>query len=134
MPNYQSESNCCKADVNMAGVCMKCKNLCVEVFPQSPQEMWEAEFDKEFKCNCLLCVEKKHEFTTKADYMKDFIRSTITCLFELYKKRLAEETRKILKGIDQTEDENINGWWETSVGAEFGKNKLDEILAFINKK
>ena len=31
----------------------------------------------------------------------------------------------ILDGIDRTEEEN--GWWETSDGAEFGKNILAKI-------
>jgi hypothetical protein len=38
---------------------------------------WEEEFDKIFKCQCILCVEKQHQFTTTADYMKDFIRKVI---------------------------------------------------------
>jgi len=38
---------------------------------------------------------------------------------------------EILKGIDQTEFESDDGWWETSVGAEFGRNKKEEIINFI---
>jgi len=36
---------------------------------------------------------------------------------------------KILAGIDKTETESDNGWWETSTGAEFGRGKLEEIKA-----
>ena len=41
--------------------------------------------------------------------------------------RMIEEIKKILIGIDQTELENPEGWWETSAGAEFGANKLKQI-------
>jgi hypothetical protein len=34
---------------------------------------------------------------------------------------------KILKGIDQTETESEDGYWETSVGAEFGANIIKQI-------
>lgn len=39
--------------------------------------------------------------------------------------------RKILLGIDETENESEHGWWETSSGAEFGKKKLDELIAAL---
>lgn len=39
----------------------------------------------------------------------------------------------ILKGIDKEESEHDSGWWETSTGAEFGKNKLAEIKSFISE-
>ena len=35
---------------------------------------------------------------------------------------------KILKGIDETETEATEGWWETSTGAEFGAKKKLELL------
>lgn len=35
---------------------------------------------------------------------------------------------EILKGIDQTEAESDNGWWETSIGAQFGSEKLNDII------
>ena len=40
---------------------------------------------------------------------------------------MIEEIKKILIGIDKTELENPEGWWETSAGAEFGANKLKQI-------
>jgi len=35
----------------------------------------------------------------------------------------------LLKGIDKTEIESADGWWETSSGAEFGAGVLDAIRA-----
>jgi hypothetical protein len=35
----------------------------------------------------------------------------------------------MLKGIDQTECESADGWWETSTGAEFGAGILAAIKA-----
>ncbi|MBY6055357.1 hypothetical protein [Leisingera daeponensis] len=39
---------------------------------------------------------------------------------------LIEKVREILDGIDRTESE-ADGWWETSVGADFGGGKLAEL-------
>jgi hypothetical protein len=36
----------------------------------------------------------------------------------------------LLKGIDQTENESDDGWWETSTGAKFGAG----ILAAIRER
>ena len=38
------------------------------------------------------------------------------------------EILKILEGIDKTEAESNNGWWETSIGAQFGDEKLNDII------
>lgn len=48
-----------------------------------------------------------------------------------YKESLTEEIPKILEGIDSDDDEI--GWWETSMGARFGKTKLAELMGLINK-
>lgn len=40
---------------------------------------------------------------------------------------------ELLNGIDQDETENKNGWWETSVGAEFGAKKKAELKAVIRQ-
>ena len=37
----------------------------------------------------------------------------------------------ILNGINQTETESDDGWWETSTGAEFGAKKLAEIKSLF---
>lgn len=39
-----------------------------------------------------------------------------------------------LKGIDQDEVESIDGWWETSAGAEFGAKKKAELKSTIETK
>ena len=38
----------------------------------------------------------------------------------------------LLKGIDKTEIESADGWWETSSGAEFGAGILAAIRARSN--
>ena len=43
----------------------------------------------------------------------------------------ANKILEILDGIDQEEDYNINGWWEDHCGADFGKEKLKELLDYI---
>jgi hypothetical protein len=46
---------------------------------------------------------------------------------ELVRQDERESIIKILKGIDQTETESEDGYWETSVGAEFGANIIKQI-------
>jgi hypothetical protein len=48
-------------------------------------------------------------------------------------EEIKQELSSILKGIDKTETESDEGWWETSSGAEFGKNKLKEVLNLIDE-
>lgn len=57
--------------------------------------------------------------------------------FDTRLKRFAELVRAeerealigLLKGIDKTEIESADGWWETSSGAEFGAGILAAIRA-----
>jgi hypothetical protein len=42
-------------------------------------------------------------------------------------KKLLDAVLQELDGIDKTESEDENGWWETSTGADFGVEKLQEI-------
>jgi hypothetical protein len=65
------------------------------------------------KCTCNSCYEAKH-------------KQSIT--------RLIERVEGILKGIDETQTDSKDGWWETSTGADFGKQKLDNVLAAIEKE
>jgi len=44
---------------------------------------------------------------------------------------MIEAIKEVLKGIDQTELESTDGWWETSAGAEFGAKKLKYILGLL---
>lgn len=39
---------------------------------------------------------------------------------------------EVLQGIDKTETESEDGWWETSTGAEFGRKKLESILELLD--
>lgn len=41
---------------------------------------------------------------------------------------------EIIDGIDKTDSEQVNGWWETSTGAKFGAEKKEEIKAFIQSE
>jgi hypothetical protein len=41
---------------------------------------------------------------------------------------LADDIRALLAGIDKTECENDQGWWETSAGAEGGAATLAKVL------
>ena len=36
--------------------------------------------------------------------------------------------RRALRGIDQTETDDPDGWWETSTGAEFGARRLQAAI------
>lgn len=44
-----------------------------------------------------------------------------------------DELREILRGIDKTDGESDDGWWETSTGAEFGADKLAEVLMWAQR-
>ena len=46
---------------------------------------------------------------------------------------LIAEVERILRGIDKTGTEYVDGWWETSKGAEFGAQKLREIRELIER-
>lgn len=48
-------------------------------------------------------------------------------------QEIEKEIRKILKGIDKDQIESSSGWWETSYQVEFGKKKLDKLIAFLKK-
>lgn len=61
---------------------------------------WEEEFDKIFKCNCMLCVEKQHEFSTTAEYMKNFIRGLIEADRKRIVKSLEQEIWAPVPGVD----------------------------------
>jgi hypothetical protein len=45
-------------------------------------------------------------------------------------RKLEQEIREILKGIDQEETKE-HGWWETSSGAKFGAKVLENVLAKV---
>lgn len=42
---------------------------------------------------------------------------------------------ELLAGIDRDDgDEEVDGWWETSTGAEYGAGKLAELKAEIERR
>lgn len=52
---------------------------------------------------------------------------------DLEKAELLSDVRTILAGIDGDEIEVAGGWWETSVGAAFGKERLEALIARIER-
>jgi len=46
---------------------------------------------------------------------------------------LINEVKAILYGIDMESCDDDKGWWETSCGAEFGKEKLERVIEAIKK-
>lgn len=48
-------------------------------------------------------------------------------------EHLIMKVREILNGIDLTETDDPDGWWETSVGADFGAEKLRQIEAALRE-
>jgi hypothetical protein len=50
-------------------------------------------------------------------------------LVELARADEREAVIGLLRGIDETEYESADGWWETSTGAEFGARILAAIRA-----
>lgn len=45
-----------------------------------------------------------------------------------------EELNTILEGIDEEETHNEKGWWETSLGAEFGREVKVLIIKLIEQE
>jgi hypothetical protein len=46
---------------------------------------------------------------------------------------LEKAIRELLKGIDKDECEDNSGWWETSHGAKFGEQKLEQLIELVKK-
>lgn len=46
---------------------------------------------------------------------------------------MIDAIKAMLKGIDQTEIESPDGWWETSEGARFGAKKLQYIIGLLEQ-
>lgn len=65
-----------------------------------PVENWEMEFHKIFECDCMLCEEEGHSFTTTAVHMKRFISNLlIKEREEAYKKGYIDGVLKDKKDI-----------------------------------
>lgn len=41
------------------------------------------------------------------------------------------KVKEILKGIDEEQCTSEDGWWETSDGADFGRQKLNELILYF---
>lgn len=63
--------------------------------------------------------------------IQDWIRKMKS---QLPEPSTADVVKTVLKGIDQTETESPDGWWETSTGAEFGAKKLQHIIGLLTTK
>lgn len=46
----------------------------------------------------------------------------------------ANKIRDILKGIDLDETYHKEGWWETSFGVAFGKERLEQLIEYIESE
>jgi hypothetical protein len=53
---------------------------------------------------------------------------------EQFNEEVKGDLSILLLGIKSTENDNPHGWWETSVGAEFGERKEKELHDFIIQK
>jgi hypothetical protein len=95
---------------------------------------WEC-FDSEIET--LVALARADE--RKAEQAEHEADKVIIEYHEATIKRLEAEIRAerealigLLKGIDKTEIESADGWWETSSGAEFGAGILAAIRARSN--
>lgn len=48
--------------------------------------------------------------------------------------RLLSDVQAVLDGIDAQQTDRSNGWWETSVGADFGAAKLAALKALLRER
>ena len=64
--------------------------------------------------------------------IQDWIRKMKSQLPEKSTKEpLISALKEVLKGIDQTECDSEDGWWETSCGADFGAKKLQHVIGLV---
>lgn len=63
--------------------------------------------------------------------IQDWIRKMKS---QLPEDNSVEAIKQVLKGIDQTEIESPDGWWETSEGAKFGAKKLQHVIGLLSIK
>jgi hypothetical protein len=79
--------------------------------------------DRELVIETVRLLSKEEE-----EYMDGVLK-----LFKETHPALLSEVFNILSGINKTETEQHNGWWETSVGAEFGRGIQDKIKLVFEK-
>jgi len=75
----------------------------------TPENTWEIEFDKTFVCQCMLCSEHNHEFSTTAEYMKSFIRQTPLTQVSACRHAILDKLAKGIEGMKFT-DEADRDW------------------------
>lgn len=80
-------------------------------------------FEKEFKCNCILCKENNHEFNTTYNYMKSFLSQVIDDTLEA----AALEVEKEKSGGSRWNDPPH----ATHAMEDFHNNVLDEKLTNV---
>ena len=73
-------------------------------------------------------AQQHYEQCREARPIQDWIRKMKT---QLPENNTAQAIKSVLTGIDQTEIESPEGWWETSTGAEFGQEKLEQVLKLV---
>lgn len=64
---------------------------------------------------------------TEGRTLSELIREFLTDYLNNRDATRVERIETILDGIDRVEDGTGTGWWATSVGAEFGTEKLAQI-------
>lgn len=80
------------------------------------------------KPSCTICDAGYHRYgTTDPEHEHSYT----ACINQLrgQQERLLEGVKQILDGIDRTELDDEDGWWETFTGADLGAEKLREIEA-----
>ena len=51
-----------------------------------------------------------------------------------HEHEIVSAIKTVLMGIDKTESESPDGWWETSTGAEFGAKKLKYVIGLLTMR
>lgn len=66
--------------------------------------------------------------------IQDWIRKMKSQLPAQQEPEIVNSIKAVLRGIDQTEIESPDGWWETSTGAEFGAKKLQYVIGLLTMR
>ena len=89
-----------------------------EAFSDEYHEHGECGFD-------IGCIVHSATLRNEVDLLLDKQQST-------FNKRV-ERVEKLLEGIDKEQTESDDGWWETSIGAKFGKKVLEDIIKALKE-
>lgn len=105
-----------------------CNCSCHAALPTLESD-WEKKFDKLFVCSCMLCQEKGHEFSTKAEFMKDFIRTTLSA----HRHSLIREINQLKIDTPPYPMEGPNAEMITWVARKGYIDALNEVLSHLDK-